>query len=434
MSEKRKGKSIKGKKTKENQRKKNPLILLFGNRIARLAAVIALAVIVLGSVGILIYQRLFKPMVIVSYGLSDAETKALEATVAAYRDAAKTRAIIVKRAAEGKNLKSYAEKGASADIVCFRPGREALEAASLFRPVPQEIGDLVSMSLRIPVQSGPGMYALPLSIGHFELSYDRNTFRNKGLKAPESLAAFEAAAATIKKTGAIPAVIAGKDDESLLALVAYLVAGPRGLEPYEELCQEIASGKGFEEIIGLEPGEAGLSLSQALAPLVSWVRKGYLPPSWLEMDKAAVKNLVERGNAAMFMVLLSDHRAIGAQSLESFETLRFPAFPGREASSVVGPMLAAGIPVKGGSEKLARGFLAYCASAEGQARLCAGTGNAPTVAAVSAPDIQARDVRQWAIMSERVLQGPAVDGFTDTREAAAFAQDLRTWLVRETQK
>jgi hypothetical protein len=426
-------------KATKGAKRPNPASAIAGfirSKSGRIASICCAAALIVCGGALLAYRIFFAPMVIVACGLDAAETRSLRDAAAAYRAASGAKPILVKKAAAGKTPWDYAGASRKADIVCFRPEAGATSLSRLFSPVPARQGDLISMSLRIPTQTDSGMYALPLTVGHFELSYDRVLFRQKGLKPPLSLKDFEADADSLAKSGSIPLAIAGKDDDSLLALAAYFVAGPRGLAPYEAFCKNLSAGKSFEETLHLELDgpDGSFSLATALAPLKSWVKRGYLPDSWLRMDVSDVRNLVERGNASMFMTFLDEHRGINASAIDRFETQRFPAFPDRAAASVVGPMLAAGLPAKGGERDLALGFLAFCLSAEGQKRLCSVSGNAPAVAAVSALDVQARDARQWAIMSERVLQGPRADSGLSESRSHVFAEDLRVYLVREAQK
>lgn len=427
----------KGKKNKKGKAAKREgwIIAFLKGRSGRLALILCASVMALAAIGFAAYQAL-KPMSIVGYGLSDPEIRGLGEAAKSFRAVNHTKAIVVRRAEAGATLRATASKAGGADIVCFHPGVAAAADAPLFKPVPETQAELVSMSLRIPVQTDRGVYALPLTVGHFELSYDRELFRQKGLKPPLTAKELEADAEALSKAGYMPIAFAGGDDESLLALASYFIAGPRGLGPYDAFCRNAAEGMDFDRLAELEldgPG-GGFTVASALAPLIGLMKKGYVPGAWQGMKVTDVRNLVERGNAAMFMVFLSDHRGINASALERFSTIRFPSFNASINPSVYGPMLAAGLPASGGAKRLAESFLAYCIGVDGQNALCSASGQAPTVAAVSALDLQARDVRQWAIMSERIIQGPRADSGLTGGKTAALASALRNWLVRESLK
>lgn len=371
------------------------------------------------------YRAFSRPVAMVAEGASQEEVSAIRAAL----DAAKgLPAWTIASRDEDKGGPIAGAKGA--DLVFFRPGRGyRLEAARL-APLSPSLQGLVAPPIMETVKEGG---ALPLLVDHLELSYDRAAFAKAGLNPPESLESLEEAAGRLARGKIAPVALAGGEDDILLGLIAYLAVDEGGSVAYDRLVARIAAGDSLDAI--LAPGSAaGPEARASLQRLALWGKKGYLDANWLVARNADAKAMVEGRLSPIFITLLSEHRRYDSNVLYDFTTLRFPRPAADRGVRIIGPVLAAAIPSGSPRAKKAAAILDYLAGDEVQMSLASASGEAPAVSSSRTPDLQARDLRSWAIASARVYQGLGADGFGDPAARAEFCAALRLWLRGEMAK
>jgi hypothetical protein len=232
----------------------------------------------------------------------------------------------------------------------------------------------------------------------------------------------------------IPFLIAGADDHLFLDLLGQVVASRGGLEAYRELCgQAKKSGGAVQPVLaavlapspsGAKTGEPPLSLAQLVAEIKDWQTRAWLHPNWWDFTPTDVRQCAQGGQSRLVVQYLHDHREMELSYLENCISLPFLVKLNAQNQLLVAPLVA-GARLKGSRwQDPSAAFLLWLGSAEGQSILARESGEAPTLLAIGAPDIQSRQVRDWTA-SFRSVQGFSRDGFTDPALMAEFATQLR---------
>ncbi|MCX7024091.1 MAG: hypothetical protein NT080_05655 [Spirochaetes bacterium] len=312
------------------------------------------------------------------------------------------------------------------DLVVFRPGPGIAGAARFFAGVDALIKGRVSPVISAFVLDGSRAYAVPLLLDHFDLSLD-SRFGPVGAARTIGMDEFEKTAHRLAASAEPVIAAAGKDDETLLALVSYAVIADSGIKGYRELALALLDGKTPEAILDFQLAGSASNLRSALARLDAWRRTGILHPNWLDMSRDDVRSFAAAGRTPAFASFLGDRRSMDRGALGRYAAIRFPT---TTAGALVPVVVTTAAAVPEASRRKASGLRLLAKLAEPAAQIASAriSGRAPATFAAQAPDIQARDARDVAVASTALAQGFAADACRNREEMTSLAAALRGLL------
>ncbi len=305
----------------------------------------------------------------------------------------------------------------------FSPIGQASAALSdeAHRPA-ERVRRLLPTTIRNAGSSGRDAYALPLLMDHYELAYSKKLFPENRYETPKTVTRMLQMARAVKTKKTWPLICAGSRDEDLLLLTGTLVHSLHGIDSYKSLVAHIRSGEPFETIL------EETDLKSVLETLLSWRRERLLHPQWLEMTNEDIEAFMRFDSAAFVFMPLSTRRQINAETVEKYDSYRFPADHAATSYPLTAPVYA-GIRIRNelfadSAEK----FLYSLAEDAAQQSLSRDTGLAPANAKAPVPDKQAYDVRYWAAASQVLVPDPVTAAVDDPARIASFAADIRAYI------
>lgn len=388
------------------------------------AAVIVLVMAVVGS-SLLVVTR--KP-VLALYGMDGRETQAI-------RNLAGDSARLTVAAA----LPVAPARIPSADMVVMRAGMavrtESLKAVAM----PDDIMARTVPSLRRAVETNGVSLAMPLFLDHFELAWNRERFSALDLGSIGSIEDMERALTAWttyrQKTrnslerSTYAFAFAGGDDESLLLMVSALCISEGGLSAYNAITRSLVAGTSLDilagTVIGTSKDGKPLTFGSILDRLSSWSRKGYMHPEWFALKDKDIKSMIEGNVAFMSAQLLSFHRTVEYNAIARYSTGRFPAAASTMDRALVAPLTIAIVTASRGRTPRALDLVRAMTDAATAREAASTSGRSTTIAAATAPDIQAADALSYAAASQAVVSGWYRDAFADEADAARFAAAVR---------
>ncbi|HUW68778.1 MAG TPA: hypothetical protein VMX33_00965 [bacterium] len=371
--------------------------------------------------------------VLALYGLDDRETQAMRNLVG---DTA--------RLTVAAALPVAPARFPRADVIVARSG-VAVRAESLTPlKMPDDILARTVPSLRRAVEIDGVPQAMPLFLDHFELAWNKDRFSSRGLVTMNSLDDMERALASWtayrqvtrnaleKSTYAF--AFAGGDDESLLLLLSALCVSEGGLSAYNVVTRSLVSGTPLDALAGVVIGTSAdgkpLTLGAILDRLASWIKKGYMHPEWYALKDKDIRSMIEGNVAFMSAQLLSFHRSVDYNAIMRFASGRFPAASATMDRALVAPLTIAIVTASHGRSPKALDLVRAMTDAATAREAASTSGRSTTIAAATAPDIQAADALSFAAASSTVVSGWYRDAFADEAAAARFAAAVRARLRR----
>lgn len=390
-------------------------------------ALVAIGVLVPAAIGVVLFVLNAKP-VLALYGLDDRETQAV-------RNLAGNQARITSSAA----LPAAQARSPHADVIVTHAGLASRVSSLKPLAVPDDILNRTVPSLRRATEIGGKSMAMPIFLDHFELAWNTDRLSSLGLQNIKTMEDLERALASWtvrrqKSTNALEKstyafLFAGGDDETLLLLLSALCVSEGGLSAYNAVTRNIAAGQPLETMAGTVIGAYAdgrpLTLGSILDRLASWSKKGYLHPEWYALKGKDIKSMIEGNVAFVSAQLLSFHRTVEYNAIARFFSGRFPMTPAYADRALVAPLTVA--MVTAGRGAAPRAFeLVRALTDVATARAAASTsGRSTTLAAATAPDIQAADALSFAASSPAIISGWYLDAFVDAAAAGKFANQVR---------
>jgi hypothetical protein len=329
-----------------------------------------------------------------------------------------------------------------ADVIVARAGLAARTASPRPVIIPDDIMARTVPSLRRAVEIAGVPQAMPLFLDHFELAWNRDRFSSLGFQTMDSLDDMERALASWtayrhvtrnaleKSTYAF--VFAGGDDESLLLLLSALCVSERGLSAYNAVTRSLVAGTPLDAledmVIGTSIDGRPLTFGAILARLASWNGKGYMHPEWYALQDKDIKSMMEGNVAFMSAQLLSFHRGVDYNAITRFSTGRFPVMPAVMDRAIVAPLTIAIVTASRGRTRKALDLIRAMTDAATAREAASTSGRSTTIAAATAPDIQAAAALSFAAASSTVVSGWYRDAFADEEKAHQFAAEVRARL------
>ncbi len=392
---------------------------------------VALA-LVAAAVGAFQFVATRKP-VLALYGLDGRETQAI-------RNLAGTSARVTVAAA----LPVAPARMHRADVVVTRAGLGARMDSLKAVAMPVDIVARTVPSLRAADERNGVPMAMPLFLDHFELAWHRDRLSSLGLKDIGTMDDLELALAswTAYRQGTRNAVekstyafvFAGGDDESLLLLLSAMCVSEGGLSAYNAVSKSLIAGTALDALAGMAIGVSAdgkpLTFSSLLDRLASWSKRGYMHPEWYALHDKDIKSMIEGNGAFMSAQLLSFHRSIDYNAIARFSSGRFPLFGSYPDRALVAPLTIALVTASRGGAPRAFELVRTLADVATAREAASTAGRSTTLAAATAPDIQAADALSFAASSPTVVSGWYRDAFADERKAHEFAALARTAIRR----
>lgn len=394
--------------------------------------IVAALVLVVAAVGAFQFVVTRKP-VLALYGLDGRETQAI-------RNLAGTSARVTLAAA----LPVAPARMPRADIVITRAGLGARMVSLKAVAMPLDIMARTVPSLRAADERDGAPMAMPLFLDHFELAWHRDRLSSLGLEGISTIDELEQALAswtayrqrtrnTVEKS-TYAFIFAGGDDESLLLLLSAMCVSEGGLSAYNAVSKSLAAGTALDVLSGMAIGVSAdgkpLTFGALLDRLASWSKRGYMHPEWYALHDKDIRSMIEGDGAFISAQLLSFHRTIEYNAITRFSSGRFPLFGAYPDGALVAPLTIA--LVTASRRRAPRAFeLVRTLTDVATAREAAGTaGRSTTLAAATAPDIQAADALSFAASSPAVVSGWYRDAFADEQKAHEFAALARAAIRR----
>ena len=393
---------------------------------------------------------LASPFAVAAYGLSAQERAAIDGAIQSWAEATGKKTPKLRYDDSPDAIGDLTKGSSRADLVVFKPGLAAKKLVAQAHPLEVEKEGMFSSTVRWAASEGRIFFAAPLFMDHLQLACNPTLLAGIGLPAPygtrnleKALAAVSASSKAAYAKGltplaAIPLLVPGADDTTLVLLVSTMIASAGGPKAYDALAEAITRSASGGEIAIKDarllfeqrlPSEGGgtISLAEACAPLASWVQAGYIPADWLKFDFPAAKSYVEAGSVAMLLAPLSYQRGVQREAMYEWENIRFMPWSPDPRAPLPAPLTVAAV-MDGSRHEGEAILLRDCLlGAEGQFRLAERSGEAPAVLSARAPDVQGSSVKNWAIQSDRTLQGLALDsGVAEEKLAAAIRAILET--------
>jgi ABC-type glycerol-3-phosphate transport system substrate-binding protein len=272
------------------------------------------------------------------------------------------------------------------------------------------------------------VYALPVVLDHFEFAYRADMFNTGGAAEPESMTEILERAEKLIDPPRRPFICAGAEDAELLLLTGALTEAFLGFPAWKKLVETMKQDIPFTGIIDAEL--TGGTFRDILNMLVSWKNEGLLHPEWLRTDNSTIAHLMQENLAPSVFMLLSEHRKIPQRTIQRYTAIAIPPRRSEEVRGITAPAVIGMVFPRGKLEKTA-GFLNSLVRQQAQRTLSTQTGLAPVNSIAEANDMQASDVRFFAATAEMPIADIGTAAFADPERRAAFARQVRQYLLAD---